>query len=159
GLPMIKAIDANTITGYAFMLLYLMTPLQVIMNLMPTLGRANVALKKIEELGLILMTSKVETEERASTPERAGWRCLELLAVTHEYRDEAAESRFMLGPIHLKFHPGEVIFIVGGNGSGKTTLAKLITGLYVPEKGVIELDGEPIVNDNRDNYRQLFSTV
>lgn len=38
-------------------------------------------------------------------------------------------------------------------------MAKLITGLYVPESGEIRLDAEPIVDTNREWYRQLFSTV
>jgi len=65
----------------------------------------------------------------------------------------------VLGPINLVFQPGELVFLVGGNGSGKSTLAKLITGLYPPETGEIRLDGEPITDENRDDYRQLFSAV
>jgi putative ATP-binding cassette transporter len=55
--------------------------------------------------------------------------------------------------------PGELTFLVGGNGSGKTTLAKLLTGLYVPESGEVQLNGQPITDDNRERYRQLFSVV
>jgi putative ATP-binding cassette transporter len=65
----------------------------------------------------------------------------------------------VLGPIDLTFRPGELVFLVGGNGSGKSTLAKIITGLYVPEAGEIRLDGKLVTNQNRDNYRQLFSAV
>ncbi|MBD0347011.1 MAG: ATP-binding cassette domain-containing protein, partial [Coleofasciculus sp. Co-bin14] len=47
----------------------------------------------------------------------------------------------------------------GGNGSGKSTLAKLITGLYIPETGEIQLDKQPINQQNREWYRQHFSVV
>ena len=44
-------------------------------------------------------------------------------------------------------------------GSGKTTLALLLLGLYAPESGTIRLDGVPIDEINRENYRQLFAAV
>src|SRR6185295_3991931 len=69
-----------------------------------------------------------------------------------------AES-FKLGPIDLTFRPGELVFLVGGNGSGKTTLAKLLLGLYVPEKGELRFDGRLIDNQNRSYYRDHFSSV
>jgi putative ATP-binding cassette transporter len=158
-LPRIQPADANTLTGYALTLLYLMTPLQVIMNLMPTLGRVNVALRKIEDLGLELTSSGIEGEGIDLKSEGSNWRCLELVGVTHQYGDGTVDNHFLLGPIDLKFNPGEVVFIVGGNGSGKTTFAKLITGLYAPEKGEIRIDAEPITDENRETYRQLFSVV
>jgi len=52
-----------------------------------------------------------------------------------------------------------LVFITGGNGSGKTTLAKLLVGLYIPQQGEIRLDGQPITDERRDDYRQLFSVV
>jgi putative ATP-binding cassette transporter len=64
-----------------------------------------------------------------------------------------------LGPINLSFQPGELVFLIGGNGSGKTTLVKLVMGLYEPESGEIHLDGKPVTNENRDDYRQRFSVV
>src|SRR5436309_2947084 len=76
-----------------------------------------------------------------------------------QHNREGETETFALGPIDLSFHPGELVFIVGGNGSGKTTLVKLLTGLYMPEQGHIVLDGEPIGNANKEFYRRHFSTV
>ncbi|MFI6869770.1 ATP-binding cassette domain-containing protein [Nocardia sp. NPDC050406] len=68
-------------------------------------------------------------------------------------------SGFSLGPVDLVFEPGQITFIVGGNGSGKSTLAKLITGLYVPRTGFLELNGEQINHENIEWFRQNSSAI
>jgi putative ATP-binding cassette transporter len=158
-LPTFYPTDANVITGYALVLLYILTPLQLVMNTLPAISRANIAVGNVEQLGLSLTSAA--SGEKAAAPEAAGasWRSVELLGVQHAYRREQEEDSFVLGPIDLTLRPGEVVFLVGGNGSGKTTLAKLLLGLYVPEAGEVRLDGWPVTDDNRDAYRQLFSAV
>jgi putative ATP-binding cassette transporter len=84
---------------------------------------------------------------------------LDLVGVTHTYYREEDNGSFNLGPIDLTLRPGELVFLTGGNGSGKTTLAKLITGLYAPEAGEICVDGKPVTDELREDYRQCFSVV
>src|SRR5882724_3648756 len=43
--------------------------------------------------------------------------------------------------IDLTIPKGSTIAIVGRNGSGKSTLLKLITGIYAPSSGTIEVNG------------------
>ncbi|HYO62018.1 MAG TPA: cyclic peptide export ABC transporter [Pyrinomonadaceae bacterium] len=156
--PSVFAADPRVLIGYTLTLLYMMTPVEVLLNALPTLGRANVAARKVEELGLSL-ESKASERAEAGGPEARGFRQLELVGVTHSYYREGEDSNFTLGPVELAFRPGELVFLAGGNGSGKTTLAKLLTGLYAPESGEIRLDGRPVTEENREQYRQLFSVV
>lgn len=157
-LPSMHRMDRAMLTGYALTLLYLMTPLQVIMNSLPQLSRANVALNKVNELGFTLASQHSEqAEERHSQTDT--WVKLQLSSVTHRYHRDGEASDFILGPLDLTFTPGEMVFIIGGNGSGKTTFLKLLTGLYAPENGVIYLNDEPIGPGNREAYRRHFSAV
>ena len=156
--PALGEVSRQTLIGYTLVVLYMMTPLEVLLNMIPGFGRANIALRTIEELGLSL-EKEANNRVQTSGAERASYQSLELRNVTHAYKGEGTDESFIFGPIDLSFSPAEVVFLVGGNGSGKTTLAKLLTGLYIPKAGEVLLDGQPVTDDTRDDYRQLFSTV
>lgn len=158
-LPLLKGIDTEILTGYLLTTLYLFRPVGTIMYIVPGFGRAVVALQKIEDLELSLADQAKEVYSTAQPKKIQSWERIELDGITHTYSEEKDDSHFTVGPINLDFRPGELVFLVGGNGSGKTTLAKVITGLYTPEAGEIRLNGTPITDKNRENYRQLFSVV
>ena len=155
-LPKLMTLDAQTLSGYVLTFTYLIVPMDRLVNNLPMLARAGVALKKIESLGLSLGSHR----ERLATPAPVSsrWQRLDLKGVTHHYCGQE-DSQFTLGPIDLTFFPGELVFIVGGNGSGKSTLAKSIVGLYPPDEGEIWLDRQQITGDTREWYRQHFSVI
>lgn len=160
GLPMFMEVDQKTLVGYTLIIFYVVTPIQVIMNTLPTFSRANVAARKVEDLGLTL--SEALPEAGSATPEDGvsqKWRSLSLRGVKYGYAGETEDYGFSLGPIDLDISAGEVVFIIGGNGSGKTTLLKLLIGLYTPDEGEIRFNGELITDENRAHFRENFSVV
>lgn len=156
--PHMWAVEQQVLVGYTLAVLFLITPLTMILNQIPTVERAALAAERIEELGMSLAEMKPESLALRPAPDTS-WRRLDLIDVTHVYRHDGADEEFELGPISVSMQPGELIFLIGGNGSGKTTLAKLLMGLYQPDSGAIRVDGRLITEAQRDDYRQRFSVV
>jgi putative ATP-binding cassette transporter len=157
-LPKFVPVSTPVLSAYILTSTYLMSPFQNILQRLPAIFRANTSVEKIERMGLAL-ASQAEINSTVKPIQAAEWETLELNRVIHSYPGEKEDSNFCLGELNLKFHPGQLVFIIGGNGSGKSTLAKLITGLYIPESGKIFLDGQPITDENREWYRQHFSAI
>jgi putative pyoverdin transport system ATP-binding/permease protein len=153
--PELGSLDHETASGYALVLLFLIGPVEAILNAFPAMARARSSAEQLNAVGLML--GKPQQSPVVAAEGRRSWSSIELREVTHTYFREHEENGFTLGPINLRLEPGEIVFVVGGNGSGKTTLAKLIVGLYEPESGTILLDGKPV--GDFESYRQLFSAV
>ena len=61
------------------------------------------------------------------------------------YNDELlAANHFAVEAIDLSVRQGEFIAIVGPSGCGKSTFMKLTTGLRMPSRGKILIDGQPV---------------
>ncbi|MCH9650201.1 MAG: cyclic peptide export ABC transporter [Deltaproteobacteria bacterium] len=154
--------------GYVIILLFLRTPLELLMGLLPSFTQARVALEKVEDLGLQLGQeggiALHRIEDFRALPEatderRLAWSRLDLKGVTHNYYRADKDASFTLGPLDLTVRAGEVLFLIGGNGSGKTTLAKLLVGLYEPASGEVCLNGKPMARDELETYWQQFAAV
>ena len=59
--------------------------------------------------------------------------------------------------IHVK--KGEIYGFLGPNGAGKTTVMKMITNLWKPTEGTVELFGEVLQNTSYDVFRRMGSII
>ena len=59
-------------------------------------------------------------------------------------------EQVVLKDINFQVHQGDFFGIVGRNGSGKSTLLKIISGIYVPEHGSVDIQGKlvPFIGTN-----------
>ena len=66
-------------------------------------------------------------------------------------------DRLVLDDVDLTLPAGAVIAVVGENGAGKTTLVKLLTRMYEPTSGRIEVDGHDLSRINAEQWRDRLA--
>jgi rhamnose transport system ATP-binding protein len=64
-----------------------------------------------------------------------------------------------LSGVELALYPGQVTALIGENGAGKSTIVKVLTGIYQPDQGVIELEGKPVRFPNPEAAAQAGVTA
>jgi putative ATP-binding cassette transporter len=159
--PRMLALSSESLIGYVVVLLYMMSPIWGIIGALPAVGKGQVALENIEQLGISLDGPAWGPDLSAvSVPAITEGAAIALQDVRFTY-DPEKEGReiFTLGPISCEINPGELVFVIGGNGSGKSTFVKVLAGLYVPQQGEIRLGGTTVTDKNREWYRGHYSVV
>src|SRR6187431_281726 len=62
--------------------------------------------------------------------------------------------------VSLMVRPGRVTCLLGDNGAGKSTLIKTLSGVHMPDKGTLAVDGNPVVfSSPRDALDAGVATV
>jgi putative ATP-binding cassette transporter len=151
--------DKAVMSGFVLVLLYMKGPLEHVIAALPIIGRAQIAFRRIADLSEQFSSPEPHLllSEPAHTPRAV--HSLELHNVSYGFPSVEGAAPFKLGPVNLKIEQGDIVFIVGENGCGKTTLIKLLLGLYAPQHGEIRLNEHIVDALNRDDYRQLFTTI
>ncbi|MDI5936643.1 hypothetical protein BSA16_05535 [Micromonospora sp. Rc5] len=68
-------------------------------------------------------------------------------------------DRMVLDGLELELPAGQCTAVVGVNGAGKTTLVKLLTRLYDPVGGTIQVDGTDLRDFAVDRWRRQVSVI
>lgn len=145
--------STDVATIYALAILFLRTPMMSAVAALPVMVSANVSYKKLKDLNL--PDPSESSAQRVSS--FSGFSTLALKDVYFGY--ENSDTGFKAGPFNFELKRGELVFVIGGNGSGKSTFANLLTGLYQPHAGSILVDETPVSEEQKNDYRSLFSAV
>jgi putative ATP-binding cassette transporter len=151
--------DKTVMSGFVLVLLYMKGPLEHLISTLPIISRAQIAFRRIAELSRQFSSPEPHLLLSEQGNVNTAVHSLELRNVSYSFPPVEGSQPFKLGPVNLRINEGDITFIVGENGCGKTTLIKLLLGLYAPHTGEISLNGQAVDTHNRDDYRQLFTTI
>lgn len=76
-----------------------------------------------------------ENQESLSLPAPKGQ-----LDVEHVFAGPPGASQAVLSDLNFSLNPGDGLGVIGPSAAGKSTLARLLVGLWTPQKGAIRLD-------------------
>ena len=83
----------------------------------------------------------------------------EMKAQEEKEEEEEEKLPFVLEDLNFNIKQGQFIGLVGRNGSGKSTILDLFTGLLIPTKGSMLIDGKQLNVSDRKIWRQQISYI
>ena len=130
-----QQISLGALMSFYALMAYFTTPVKNLIELQPQLQTAFVAADRLDDI-LEQETEKIDICS-ADMPKINSW---ELKNIDFRY----GNRELVLQDVSISIQRGQKIALVGESGSGKTTIAKLLLNFYTPEKGSIEIGGQPI---------------
>ena len=69
------------------------------------------------------------------------------------------DQNHVLAGVNLSIARGKSMVIIGGSGTGKSVLLKSILGLITPDQGQILVDGQDVIQADRDAFLARFGML
>lgn len=160
-LPVLSPSEATIIPTLVPVILFAAGPLADVVSSIPSLAKAEAAIVNIYQLETMVDQRIEETPLPNISPmiePPESFTSLKCEGLSFQYPNGGLHP-FKVQPTDLEIKAGQIVFIIGGNGSGKSTLLKLLTGLYRPAAGRLELNGIEIHQGNVTRLREMFSPI
>jgi putative ATP-binding cassette transporter len=160
-LPVLSPSEVSKLPRLTTFMVFLFGPLGQVVGVYPILNDALASIREIERVEKLLdsIYEKGLADPICAEDAAPPFDMLRCTTLAFSYRDERGQPSFSLEPLDFQLSKGDLVFITGGNGSGKSTFLKVLAGLYPPARGSIAVNGVVVGRDNRQIYRNLFSTV
>lgn len=75
------------------------------------------------------------------------------------FKYDTEDDHWVLHNLNFQVKQGQKIAIVGRTGSGKSTIIKLLTKLYEPEEGSIQINGINIKEYKQSDLREMIAVI
>jgi ATP-binding cassette subfamily C protein LapB len=145
-LPMGALVAASMLAGRA------VAPLGQIAALLSRLSQTMSSYRALDKV----MTTSGESGDTAPLRRARLSGRIRFDGVTFRYPGATARA---LDKVSFTIEPGERVAIIGRVGSGKSTIARLILGLYTPERGAIVIDDADVRQLHPDDLRANIGSV
>ncbi|MBU8567931.1 cyclic peptide export ABC transporter [Virgibacillus pantothenticus] len=145
------ALSNYELTTFILILLYILGPINGILNSYPRLMQIKVAVDRVKNL-LNQLPKVDDRNDTMSLKPNISVSEFSVDNISYEYQRQDGLQGFSINSIQFHIGKGEILFIIGGNGSGKSTLLKIITGLYKPKSGSIRINGQAIHQSEIGEY-------
>lgn len=109
-----------------------LAPVQMVVGQWRNVGQAKEAYDRLNAFHTSLDATPRSTELPAPTGH---------LTVEGLIAGPPGASRAVLSGLHFEVKPGEGLGVIGPSASGKSTLARLLVGVWMPQRGSVRLDG------------------
>ncbi len=133
-LIIIHEITLGTMVASAMFMSRALSPIMMLGNAWRSLVDARIAYKRLNEL---LGSGPDQEDEDMDPPDKPGVYRADNVHVS-------INSLPVLEGITFKIYPGQMLAVTGPSGAGKTTLARVMLGLWKPDKGRVYLDETPV---------------
>lgn len=157
-LPMFFEGYTDTIYKIAGAAIFCVGPVTVVTSVAHLYAKAELGLSHVYELEERL-DSHLSGEQDRPAAFDTGFTTITYRDICFTYRQPDGTPGFTSGPWSFSLKRGEAVFITGANGGGKSTIVKLLSGLYIPDSGTIEVDGVAVTPGRNPAFRQLFAAI
>jgi ATP-binding cassette, subfamily B, bacterial len=163
GLGAYLYLNGRATIGTVYLIVYYITilrePLQVIRAQVSSLQKASASIQRVNELMELQPAALPGEKDEGGLP--PGSLAIRFRQVSFTYPDAETNGNPepVLQDISFLVKPGRVLGLLGRTGSGKTTLTRLLTRLYDPQAGAIELGGKDIRLVRPEDVRQRVGMV
>lgn len=103
-----------------------------------------------------LLSGKTEDQDPVRLPDPKGKLAVTNLVKFASPDEVGSTSKPILQGIHFELEPGDGLGVIGPSASGKSSLARLLVGLWMPDKGDVRLDGATFDQWDRDEVGRFL---
>jgi NHLM bacteriocin system ABC transporter peptidase/ATP-binding protein len=148
-------LSIGTLVAFQGLLMNFSAPVQQMVGVAGKVQQASADLSRLDD---VLHYKRDWRFSRASDapPEARAAGHLSMQEVSFGY---SALEPPLIEDFSLEVAPGQWVALVGESGSGKSTLGKLITGLFEPRSGQIEVDGHSLHAWGRERLSKIVASV
>jgi len=152
-----REIDAGRLTlgefiTFAAFLAMLVAPVLQVVGIGTQLAEALVGLERAHE---VLREKPESADPRRTVAVESIKGLIEFEGVSFAYD----RGHTVLADVSFRSEPGSMTALVGPSGAGKSTLISLVAAFYVPQEGVIRVDGQDLSTLRLDSYRTHLGVV